>query len=245
VLKAFLFFEARAINNELKIIVEKEISEDMLLLEEREELVKYGKMIIQAGLTKGTGGNFSIYNREKNLMAITPSGIPYMIMKPEDIVIMDLDGVVVEGNLIPSSEHAMHAMTYKNRSDVNAMVHIHSVFCTTLSALNEPLPAVDYLVAFSGGKEVKCAKYATYGTVELAENALEALGNQNAVLLANHGLNAVAGNMMMAFAIAEQIEFCAEIYIRGRSAGTPVILSEEEMTMMVKRFANYGQKVEA
>jgi len=131
----------------------------MLLVEEREELVKYGKMIIQAGLTKGTGGNFSVYNREKNLMAITPSGIPYMIMKPEDIVIMNLEGDVIEGNLIPSSEHAMHAMVYKNRSDVNAMVHMHTVFCTTLSALNEPLPAVDYLVAFSGGKEVKCAKW--------------------------------------------------------------------------------------
>ena len=216
----------------------------MLLQKEREELVKYGKMIIQAGLTKGTGGNFSVYNREEGLMAITPSGIPYMIMKPEDIVIMDLKGNIVEGELVPSSEHAMHAMVYEKRSDVNAMVHMHSIFCTTLSALNESLPAVDYLVAFSGDKEVKCAKYATYGTVELAENALEALGNQNAVLLANHGLNAVAGNMMMAFAIAEQIEFCAEVYIRARSAGTPVILSDDEMTRMVKRFANYGQKKE-
>lgn len=216
----------------------------MLLQKEREELVKYGKMIIQAGLTKGTGGNFSVYNREEGLMAITPTGIPYMVMKPEDIVIMDLKGNIVEGELLPSSEHAMHAMVYENRSDVNAMIHMHSIFCTTLSALNEPLPAVDYLVAFSGDKEVKCAKYATYGTVELAENALEALGNQNAVLLANHGLNAVAVNMMMAFAIAEQIEFCAEVYIRARSAGTPVILSDDEMSMMVKRFANYGQKKE-
>jgi L-fuculose-phosphate aldolase len=217
----------------------------MLLQEERVELVKYGKMIIQAGLTKGTGGNFSIYNREKGLMAITPSGIPYMIMNPEDIVIMDLDGNSVEGELVPSSEHAMHALVYKEREDVNAMVHMHSIFCTTLSALNEPLPAVDYLVAFSGDKEVKCAEYATYGTKELAENAMKALGKQNAVLLANHGMNAVAGNMMMAFAIAEQIEFCAEIYIRARSAGTPVILSDDEMNMMVKRFENYGQKKEA
>lgn len=216
----------------------------MLLQEEREELVKYGKLIIQAGLTKGTGGNFSVYNREQGLMAITPSGIPYMVMTPEDIVIMDLNGHVVEGTLIPSSEHEMHATVYREREDVNAMVHMHSTFCTTLSALNEPLPAIDYLVAFSGDKEVKCAEYATYGTPELAANAMKAMGKQNAVLLANHGLNAVAGNMMMAFAIAEQIEFCAEVYIRARSAGTPVILSDEEMTMMVKRFANYGQRKE-
>jgi L-fuculose-phosphate aldolase len=225
--------------------LKEDIGEKMLLQEEREELVKYGKMIIEAGLTTGTGGNFSVYNREKNLMAITPSGIPYVTLKPEDVVIMDLDGNVVDGELVPSSEYAMHSIVYKNREDINAMVHMHSTFCTTLSALNEPLPAVDYLVAFSGGKEVKCAKYATYGTPELAQNAMDALGNQNAVLLANHGLNAVAGNMMMAFATAEQIEFCAEVYIRARSAGTPVILSEEEMTMMVKRFANYGQKQEA
>jgi len=216
----------------------------MLLIEEREELVKYGKLIIQAGLTKGTGGNFSVYNREKKLMAITPSGVPYMVMTPEDIVIMDLEGNIVEGELVPSSEHEMHAIVYREREDINAMVHMHSTFCTTLSALNEPLPAVDYLVAFSGDKEVKCAKYATYGTPELAKNAMEAMGNQNAVLLANHGLNAVAGNMMMAFATAEQIEFCAEVYIRARSAGTPVILSDDEMARMVKRFANYGQIIE-
>lgn len=216
----------------------------MILQKEREEIVKYGKLIIEAGLTKGTGGNFSIYNREEKLMAITPSGIPYLVMKPEDVVVMDLNGNIVDGNLIPSSEHVMHSMVYENRDDVNAMVHVHSKFCTTLSALNEPLPAVDYLVAFSGGKEVRCAEYATYGTVELAENALKTLGKQNAVLLANHGLNVVAKDMMTAFAVAEQLEFCAEVYIRARSAGTPVILSDEEMTMMVKRFAGYGQKVE-
>ncbi len=217
----------------------------MLLKEERVELVKYSKMIIGVGLTTGTGGNFSIYNREKGLMAITPTGIPYVVMKPEDIVIMDLEGNVVDGELDPSSEFAMHSMAYKTREDVNAMIHMHSTFCTTLSTLNEPLPAVNYLVAFSGDKEVKCAEYATYGTKELAENATKTMGKQNAVLLANHGLNAVAGNMMTAFAIAEQIEFCAEVYIRGRSAGTPVVLSDEEMTIMVKRFADYGQRKEA
>ncbi len=217
----------------------------MLLQKEREELVKYGKLIIQSGLTTGTGGNFSVFNREEGLMAITPTGIPYMIMKPEDIVIMDLKGNVVDGELLPSSEHEMHATVYREREDVNAMVHVHSIFCTTLSAMNEPLPAVDYLVAFSGGPEVKCAEYATYGTPELAANAMKTMGKQNAVLLANHGLNAVAGNMMMAFAIAEQIEFCAQVYIRARSAGKPVILSDEEMNMMVKRFANYGQRKEA
>lgn len=216
----------------------------MLLQKEREELVTYGKRILEAGLTKGTGGNFSIYNREQKLMAITPSGIPYTILNPEENVVMDLNGHIVDGDQIPSSEHEMHSTVYRERDDVNAMVHVHSIFCTTLSALNEPLPAVDYLVGFSGGKEVKCAEYATYGTPELAANAMKALGKQYAVLLANHGLNVVAASMMQAFAIAEQIEFCAEVYIRARSAGTPVILSDDEMDRMVRRFATYGQRKE-
>jgi len=214
----------------------------MILKEERDEIIKYGKLMLTSGLTKGTGGNLSVYNREEKLMAITPSGIPYFDILPEDIVIMNLEGDVVEGERIPSSEHNMHIMIYKNREDVNAIVHAHPVFSTTVSALNEELPAVDYLVAFSGGKAVKCAKYATYGTVELAENSIKAMGKQNAVLLANHGLNAVSGELKSAFAIAEQIEFCAEIYVRARSIGNPVILSDDEMGMMVKRFENYGQR---
>ncbi len=216
----------------------------MLLQEERKTLVEYGKKIIDSGLTTGTGGNFSMYNREKNLMAITPSGVPYHSMKEEDIVVMDLEGNIVEGECVPSSEHQMHAIAYKNRDDINAMVHVHSTFAATVSTLRKPLPAVDYLVAFSGGKEVPIAEYATYGTKELAENAMKAMGKQNAVLLANHGLNVVAKDMMTAFAVAEQLEFCAELYVRASAMGQPVILDEEEMTMMVERFKGYGQKRE-
>lgn len=214
----------------------------MILKEEREEIIKYGRLMLTSGLTKGTGGNLSIYNRKEKLMAITPSGIPYFDIKPEDIVVMDLDGNIIGGERVPSSEYNMHTMIYMHRNDVNGIVHAHPVFSTTVSALNEELPAIDYLVAFSGGATVKCAEYATYGTLELAENALKAMGNQNAVLLANHGLNAVAGDLKTAFAIAEQIEFCAEIYVRARSIGKPVILSDKEMNMMVKRFVNYGQR---
>lgn len=214
----------------------------MILQSEREKLVQYGKLMLSTGLTRGTGGNLSIYNRERNLMAISPSGIPYMEMLAEDVIVMDLDGNIVEGDLVPSSEHGMHSIVYKNRGDVNAMVHMHSTYATTISCLNIDLPAVDYLVAFSGGKSVKCAKYATYGTEELAKNALETMGNQSAVLLANHGMNVVAGSIEMAFATAEQLEFCAELYCRSKSMGEPVILADSEMAMMVERFKGYGQK---
>lgn len=214
----------------------------MLMQKAREQIVHYGKLLLSSGLTRGTGGNLSVYDDELKLMAISPSGIPYEETTIEDIVILDLKGNVVEGTREPSSEHMMHAIVYQHRPNLGGMVHVHSTYATTISCLNESLPAVDYLVAFSGGNEVPCAPYATYGTKELAINALETMGQLNAVLLANHGMNCVAHDLPTAFAIAEQLEFCAELYVRARSIGKPVILPENEMTHMLTRFANYGQK---
>lgn len=213
-----------------------------LLKEERKQLVEYGKKLIDTGLTVGSGGNISIFNRESGYMAITPSGLEYYSLSEEDIVIMDLDGNVVEGTLKPSSEYQMHSLVYKNRPDVNAMVHTHALYSTTVSCLRENLPAVDYLVAHGGGKDVRCAEYAPYGTMELAENALVAMKDRKAVLLANHGINVVGGNIKDAFAVTEQLEFCARLYWQSKAVGNPVILSDEEMDSMVTRFVTYGQQ---
>lgn len=215
----------------------------MLMQNERKLIVEYGKLMLSTGLTRGTGGNLSIYNQEMKLMAISPSGIPYEQTNLEDVVIMDLNGNIVEGTRVPSSENEMHAIVYRNRSDVRGMIHVHSTYAATLSCLNQDLPAIDYLVAFSKGKSVKCAKYATYGTTELAQNALETMGSQNAVLLANHGMNCVGPNLQTAFAIAEQLEFCSELYIKAKAIGEPVVLPDDEMERMIIRFANYGQKI--
>ena len=212
----------------------------MLLQKEREMIVAYGKRMLSAGLTRGTGGNLSIYDRNLELMAITPSGIPYEEIEVEDIMIMKLDGTIVEGNKTPSSEHAMHEIVYRTREDVGAMLHVHSTFAVTLACLNEDLPAVDYMVAYSRGRSVKCAPYASFGTTDLAVNALKTMGNQNAVLLANHGMNVVGPDLPKAFAIAEQLEFCAELYVRARTIGKPVILPDDEMDQMVKRFIQAG-----
>ena len=212
----------------------------MLLQKEREMIVAYGKRMLSAGLTRGTGGNLSIYNRNLELMAITPSGIPYEEIEAEDIMIMKLDGTIVEGNKTPSSEHAMHEIVYRTREDVGAMLHVHSTFAVTLACLNEDLPAVDYMVAYSRGRSVKCAPYASFGTPDLAVNALKTMGNQNAVLLANHGMNVVGPDLPKAFAIAEQLEFCAELYVRARTIGKPVILPDDEMDEMVERFKIAG-----
>lgn len=212
----------------------------MLMIEEREQVVEYGKKLVTSRLTKGTGGNLSIYNREKGLFCISPTGIDYFEIKSEDVVVLDLDGNIVEGNKQPSSEVEMHRIFYANREDIDAIIHTHTMYATTLACLNWSLPPVHYMVALAG-LDVRCAKYATYGTKELAQNAFEAMTDRYAVLLANHGLLAGAKDLANAFNITEEIEYCAELYYRTRAIGEPVILPEEEMKLMLEKFKTYGQ----
>lgn len=215
----------------------------MKMEKERLEIVRCGKKLIEKSLTTGSGGNLSIYDRETGLMVISPTGIPYYDMTASDVVVMNLDGQVIDGDRSPSSEYEMHAIVYRNRQGLNAMVHTHSVFAATISSLNQPLPAVDYLVAFGGGKDIPCAQYATYGSPELAKNALKAMENRNAVLLANHGMNVCATSLSSAIDIAEQLEFCSEVYVRAKSMGEEVkIIDDEEMMLNVKKFVTYGQQ---
>lgn len=213
----------------------------MLLSKEREQVVEYCKKMIHAGLTKGTGGNISIFNRELGLYAISPSGMEYDSMQPEDVVVMNLEDEVVEGTRRPSSEWGLHSIFYKNRQDIDAVVHTHSTYCAVLATNREELPPSSYLVAFAG-KNVRCAPYASFGTPELAKAAYEYMEDRKAVLLANHGLVAGGSTILKAFQVAEEIEFCAEVYVKARSIGTPVLLSEEEMEYMLERFQDYGQK---
>lgn len=214
---------------------------NLLLEKERKEVVAYCQKLISSGLTKGTGGNISIYNREKALMAISPSGLEYDQMNAEDVVVLDLDHNIVDGLRKPSSELEMHAIFYKNRKDIDAIIHTHSIYAKTLASLRWSLPAVSYLVAYSG-PDVRCAEYASFGTKELAENAFKAMEERRSVLLANHGLLVGAGDIKNAFNIAEEIEFCAEVYYRAKSIGEPVILDEKEMEKMIEKFKVYGQK---
>lgn len=213
----------------------------MLLEQERLEVVEYGKKLITSGLTKGTGGNISVFNREKRLLAISPSGLDYFATKPHDIVILDLDGNKIEGDRKPSSEYDMHRIFYQNRDDINAVVHTHSVYSTVLATLRIELPATNYLIALAGGPNVRCAKYASFGTYELAKCAYEAMEDRRAVLLANHGLLTGAGDLANAFNIAEEIEHCAEVHVKCLSIGTPVVLGEGEMKVMLEKFKTYGQ----
>ncbi len=212
----------------------------MLLQEEREEIVAFGRRLITSSLTTGSGGNLSIFNRQQQLVAIKPTGVDYFQMRPEDVVVLDPYGKIVDGRLRPSSEISMHLGLYQARDDALAVVHTHQVYATTIACLGWELPAVHYLVGFSGNK-VPIAAYATYGTPELAHNIIQAIGNYNACLLANHGIVTVGANLLSAFNTAEELELVARLYYQAMCIGKPNILSDEEMEVVTGKFTTYGQ----
>lgn len=211
----------------------------MILEKEREQIVEFGKKLIQSHLTTGTGGNLSIINRQENLVAIKPSGIDYLTMKPAQVVVVDLDGIIVDGKLKPSSEMKFHLALLNHRTDIKAVVHTHQVYATTIACMGWELPAVHYLVGLAGNK-VPVAPYATYGTQELADNIIEALGSYNACLMANHGIVTVGVDIGAAFNVAEELELVSRLFYQTKCIGEPVILTDAEMAGVMDKFKTYG-----
>lgn len=215
------------------------MTDDIEFQDERNAVSEYGRQMLEQGLTSGTGGNIS--TAVDDGVAISPSGMPYNEIEPEDVPVVSLDGDAIAGDRKPSSETPMHTMIHRLRDDVGAVVHTHSPYATTFAVLGEEIPASHYLVAFAG-KEVPVAGYASYGTPELGELAAETLGDEyNACLLQNHGVVAVGGNLEAAFETALMVEYCARIHYQASSIGDPIILPEEEMENMLHRFEHYGQ----
>lgn len=213
----------------------------MIMKKEREQVVEYCKKLITSNLTTGTGGNISVFNKELGLMAISPSGLDYFKTEPEDVVIMDLQGKIVDGKRKPSSEYEMHKIFYEKRPGIQAVVHAHSKYSAVLACLNWGIEATHYLIGFAG-KDVRCTAYRSFGTRELAEAALEGMEDRYGVLLGNHGLLTCGPDINYAFSAAEETEFCAEVYYKAKLAGEPVILSNEEMDNILEKFKSYGQK---
>lgn len=189
----------------------------------------------------GTSGNLSIYDPETGLMAITPSGLDYASTTPEDIVVMDLDGHTAEGSWKPSSEWGLHAKFYRRHPSARAVVHTHSMYCTTLACLHQPLEAVHYAIADAGCARVPVAPYRLFGSEALADAAVEACGEGRAVLLANHGLVVWHESLPKAFVLAQSMEFVAELQWRTSAVGTPHILTDSQMAEALERFKTYGQ----
>jgi len=215
----------------------------MLMQQQREEIVSYGNRLIADGLTLGTAGNISIYDAQLGLMAISPSGVPYADTKPEDVVIMDLNGNVVDGDNKPSSEHELHSVFYRIRPETRAVVHAHSMFCTTLACLGQPLTSVHYALAEGLAATMPLVPYHTYGTVELAEAVADALrtSQSQGMLLANHGMVACGSTIRSAYGLALTMEWCAQVQWRCLAAGTPNVLSEEQMADVMEHYKTYGQ----
>ena len=175
-------------------------------------------------------------------MAISPSGIDYMDIKVDDIVIMNTSGKVVDGNCKPSSEYNMHLAVY-DTSDAAAVVHAHSMYCTTFACMNQPIKAIHYGIASAHTHLIPVVPYATYGSLELAEMVKASMKDYTglALLLANHGIITWGNSLAQAYNVCENAELCAEIMWRCQCAGQAVILSESEINKVINKFENYGQ----
>lgn len=215
----------------------------MILEKERKQIITFSLKMLNDNLTNGTAGNISIYNREKQLVAISPTGIPYDLLTPQEVSIVDLNGNLIEGKA-PSSELEMHLIFYRNRKDINSVIHGHTKYSTAIACLQKSLPPIDYMIALTGNFEVPCAPYASYGTKELGENCFNTMGNGKACLLANHGITTVGETIENAYNILSQVEYIANLYILSKSIGEPIILDKYEIFNMIERFKNYGNKQE-
>jgi len=205
----------------------------------REELVTTAKRMSDLGLTPGMSGNVSV--RTPRGLLVTPSGMPYADLAPDDCVEIGLDGQVRPGQRTPSTEWQLHRDILGSRGDVQAIVHTHSLFCTTVSTLRRPIPALHYMVVLAGGDDIPCADYATFGSAELASNAVVALRGGLACLLANHGMVALGTSLPAALKLAAEVETLASQYWHAAQLGTPHILDHAELDKVRARFASYGQ----
>ncbi len=204
----------------------------------RRDLVETARAINTLGINQGTSGNLSV--RVEGGFLITPSGVPYDECGLEDIVEMDMEGCYSSVRL-PSTEWRFHRDILAARPEVGAIIHTHSTFATTLACLHRDIPAFHYMVAVAGGKSIRCAPYATFGTQELSHAAVKALEGRRACLLANHGMVCIEDTLKRTLALAVEVETLAEQYWRALQVGEPFLLEDAEMDLILDRIKTYGQ----
>lgn len=205
----------------------------------RERLVAAARRLSDGGLNPGRSGNVS--ERSGGGFLVTPSALPCDRMGADDIVFVGADGVA-RGTRKPSTEWPLHRGIYATRPEAGGVAHTHSPFAATLSCLRRPIPSFHYEVAFAGGRDIRCAAYATFGTPELSERALAALEGRRACLLANHGAVAFGDTVDAAVELAEKVEALARLYWQALQLGEPVLLDEVEMDRVAKKFTTYGNQ---
>ena len=201
----------------------------MLLATERELVREYCIKMYERGLTRGTSGNISIFNRQEGLYAISPSSMDYFETKTEDVVVMDLEGKVVDGIRKPSSEHCMHRIFYKNRDDINAIIHNHAPAASAVSCLYRTVPPIHEMIVVCGADEIITSPFTKSGGQALAEVAFETMKGRNAILIGSHGMLVGGADIVDALFIAEETEFCCDMYLRTAPFGGAKILTHEDV----------------
>ena len=206
---------------------------------ERTIVVQAAQQLLRLGLVAATSGNVSMRlegDEKEGLIAVTPAGTDYETMTPDDIVVVDYDVDVVEGETVPSSESLTHVAVYKARRDISAVIHTHSIYASVLAVAGVALPPIlDELVAYLGGP-VEVAEYGFPSTEDLGEKAIQAMGERNAVFIRNHGVLAAGRDMPDALRACELVERAAQIYIQARALGSVRTLPSEVVEAEVNIF---------
>ncbi len=212
-------------------------------LAQRADVVRAAQGISARGLSPVRSGNVSVRQTDRpDSFLITPTGANYADLSPGNIVAMGQDGGAAPDQLKPSSEWHMHAAIYNARPEAQAIVHTHSPFATAIACTHRGIPPFHYMVAVAGGENIRCAEYATFGTVELAKNAVAAMHGRKACLLANHGQIVFGEDAEDALDLAEEVETLAQQYWHVLQIGGPQLLDLEEMARVVEKFETYGQQ---
>ncbi|TNC99828.1 MAG: L-fuculose-phosphate aldolase [Gallionellaceae bacterium] len=204
-----------------------------------EQLLATSRRMVELGLNRGTAGNASV--RLGDGMLITPSALPVSEMTTDSMVRMDLEGKVLQGGK-PSSEWRFHRDIFVARPEIDAVLHMHSTFATTIACLGKDVPAVHYHIAIAGGDSIRCTPYTIFGEQNLSDLALEALHDRKACLLGNHGIIALGKDLADALSVAQEVEYLCEIYWRTLQAGTPQILSAQQMHAVKEKFVEYKKR---
>ncbi len=205
----------------------------------RQQLLTTSRRLVELGLNRGSSGNASV--RDCDGMLITPSALLVSEMTPDSMVRMDLAGTVLQGGK-PSSEWRFHRDILAARAEINAVVHVHSTYATTIACLRRDVPAVHYMIALAGGDSIRCTPYSVFGEQELSDHALEALQARKACLLGNHGMIALGKDLDDALAVAVEVEFLCEIFWRTLQVGEPHILTSQQMHDVKQKFVEYKKR---
>lgn len=209
----------------------------------RQMVIDTALRMSRAKMAPATWGNVSIRDPDTGNIIITPSGMKYDELTVEDICVVDTNGDVVDSKRNPSSETPMHALFYRSKPEVFAIVHTHSLYATAFACVQKPIPVIIATLASGVGGEVPVAPYHSSGNVDFGRVALEAMGNKTAVLLGNHGVVAVGKSLDDAYTVAELVENAAKMYVIANSIGTPIILDDEEVKKVRQKYlTKYGQR---